>query len=205
MTLRYSIDGKVREGELLGSPVGGSQTNNDTGGKNRKSWEEILEDVLGDLRNVAGVMKEKQQRSGTSVADAIAKSRQIREAEKRFANPDTERVTVGRSGVLRRENPRDRALDDTDRAIRNLTIVLSHLVTLLGQYEVNGKRFVMDGIYQMLIMDDEYPAAMRPFGELLNERSIAALMETFLQGQELLAIEGLKAIAREWASAASAQ
>jgi hypothetical protein len=200
MAVRYTIDGQVKEGDILDDLTGTSHTSNDTDGKNRKSWEDILDDVLGDLRNVTAGVKEKQPKSGASVADAIAKSRKIRDAEAKFRNPGTENVTVGHSGLFRTADLRDQALSDTDRAIRNLTIVLSHLVTLVGQYDVNGKRFVMDGIYQMLSMDDEYPASMRPFGELMNERSIAALMETFLQGQELLAIEGIKAIAEAWAS-----
>jgi hypothetical protein len=198
MTLRYTIDGQVKEGELLGSLGGGSHTRNGTGNKQQKSWEETLGDVLGELGNIAGAMKEKPSRG--SVVDALAKSRQIRDAERQFQNLGTESVTVGHSGLFRTEDPRDRALSDTDRALRNLTIVLSHFVTLLGQYGVNGKRFVMDGIYQLISMDDEYPAAMKPFGDLLTDRCVTVLMEAFLQGNELLAIEGLKDIARAWAS-----
>jgi hypothetical protein len=199
MTLRYTIDGQVKEGELLGSPVGGSNTRNGTGNKQQKTWEEMLEDVLGDLGNIAGAMKDKQQKPSRSVADAIARSRQIQDTERQFRNPGTEDVTIGRSGLMRTADSRDQALSDTDRALRNLTIVLSHLVTLLGQYGVNGKRFVMDGVYQLISMDDEYPAAMKPFGDLMTERCVTVLMETFLQGNEMLAIEGLKDIARSWA------
>jgi hypothetical protein len=195
--IRYSIDGRVVEGDIIDSRD--SQIGTATTVGKGKATEGIPDDLLGAIRNVAGALvreKKEQQKSRTSIAEAIAKSRQLRQREELYPNPKNASIKVRREGILRTENARDRALFDADKGIQDLYTVLAHLVTILEKYGVAGKKSVMDAIYAMMLIDDEYPAALQPIGELLTEWGIELLIETFKQGGEMLSVFGLEESAR---------
>jgi hypothetical protein len=54
----------------------------------------------------------------------------------------------------------------------------------------------MDGINQLILIDNAYPATVQPFGQLLSEWGIELLIEAFKQGGEQLGMFGLEENAR---------
>ena len=100
------------------------------------------------------------------------------------------------NGLLRTPDPRDQARFDADKANRELAILEARLVTLVEQYVVTGTKSVMDAINALLSINSLYPAAMQPFGELLNEYGIELMIEVFKEGGLQLAQFGLEENAR---------
>jgi hypothetical protein len=189
MTPRNSYNGRVVEGTIVDNQAAaGSSSGNPP--------EATTQEVLQSLQQVAGLIAAKQKKAPTDIKEAIAKSMRMRDAANKFPNPADTGITIGHSGILRTENPQDRALADADRLNKNLAYALAHLVALLGQYEVSGKKFVMEAVNQLIIMADEYPEYMQPISELLDEQLIPYLTGTFTQGAEMLSVRGLEGLAR---------
>jgi hypothetical protein len=191
MTPRYTVDGREVEGTIVdsdGRPA--------TGSTNKSPSGMTLEDLLGALREAKGAIAAAGQGTRTSIAEAIARSRQIQEAEAKFPNPGTAELKVRHSGILHTPDPRDQARFDADKANYDLAILEAHMVALIAQYIVSGKQLVMDGIKHLILMDNAYPAAVQPFGQLLNEWGIELLIEVYKQGGEQQAVFMLEEIAR---------
>jgi len=191
MTPRSTIDGREVEATIVdsdGRPA--------TGSSNGKTAGLAVEDLLAGIREAKGAISTAGQGARTSVAEAISKYRQIRQVEEQFPNPGTADIDVHRSGITRKPDPRDQAYFDADKANRHLAILEARLVMLIEQYVVTGKKSVMDAINALISIDSLYPAAMQPFGQLLNEFGIELMIEVFKEGGLQLGQFGLEENAR---------
>jgi hypothetical protein len=188
---RYSIDGRVVEGTIIDSD------GNDVGSDGTKRPPGLsLDDLLAKLRQAAGMLTAPGQGSRMSLAEALARSRQIQEIEAKFPAPSDAALEARRSGITRTPDPRDQARVDAAQANYQLAILDSRMMTLLIRYVVSGKQQVMDGMTQLITMDAAYPASVQPFGQLLTEYGIELLIEAYKQGGEQLAVFMLEEISR---------
>jgi hypothetical protein len=188
---RYSINGRVVEGTIVdrdGRDIAGSGTRT-TAGKSVAA-------ILGAIRQAKAAPVPENPGLTSRVAEAIAKYRQIRQIAEQFPNPGTADIAVHRSGIMRKPDPRDLAYVAADKANRHLATLEARLVMLIEQYVVTGKKSVMDAINALLTMNTMYPAAMQPFGELLDEFGIELMLEAFKQGGLQLGEIGLAENAR---------
>jgi hypothetical protein len=188
---RYSIDGRVVEGTIVDRD-GRDVTSNTTGSTAGLS----LDALLARLREATGMITTVGQGSRTSISEAIARSRQIQDAEAKFPNPGTAALNVRRSGITRTPDPRDQARVDAAKANYDLAILEADMVNLIVRCVVSGKLYIMDAITQLISMDAAYPASVQPFGQFLSEWGIELIIEAFKQGGEQQAILMLEEIAR---------
>ena len=188
---RYSIDGRVVEGTIVDRD-GRDVTGRSTG----KTEGTSLDDLLAGLREETGMLPTLGQGTRTSFADAIARSRQIQDAEARFPNPGNADLKPRYTGITRKPDPRDQARVDAAKANRDLAILETDMVNLIVRYVVSGKLYLMEAITQLISMDAAYPASVRPFGQYITEGAIELIIEAFKQGGEQAAILMLEEIAR---------
>jgi hypothetical protein len=187
---RYSIDGRVVEGTIVDSD-GRDVPNSGTGSTAGMS----VADVLSAIRQAKASLVPENPGRTSSVAEAFAKYRQIRQIAEQFPNPGTADIDVHRSGMLRQPDPRDLAYVAADKANRHLAILEARLVELVERYVVTGKLSVMDAINTLITSNAQYPASLLPFAELLDEFGIELMIEVFKQGGVQLAQFGLEEIA----------
>jgi hypothetical protein len=188
---RYSIAGRVVEGTIVDQD-GRDVVSNGTGSTAGMN----LDDLLAGLREATGMPAPQGQGSRTSIADAIARSRQIQDAEAKFPNPGNADLKPRYTGITRKPDPRDQARVDAAKANRDLAILETDMVNLIVRYVVSGKLYIMEAITQLISMDAAYPASVRPFGQFLSEWGIELIIEAFKQGGEQQAILMLEEIAR---------
>ena len=186
---RYSIDGRMVEGIIVDRD-GRDVTSRSTG----KTEGTSLDDLLARPREATGSLAPQGQGSRTSIADAIARSRQIQDSEAKFPNPGTADLKPRQSGITRTPDPRDQARVDADKANQELAVLEARMVNLIVRYVVTGKQYVMDAITELISMDASYPASVQPFGQYLTEGAIELIIEAFKQGGEQQAMLMLKEI-----------
>jgi hypothetical protein len=135
MTPRSTIDGREVEATIVDSQ---GRAANSSG--NGRTAGMALDDLLAGIREAKGAtIAAVGHGSRTSIAEAIAEYRQIREAEAKFPNPGNTELKVRHSGILHTADPHDQARFDADKANYDLAILESYLVNLIGQYVVSGK------------------------------------------------------------------
>jgi hypothetical protein len=188
---RSTIDGREVEATIVDSE--GRAT---TSSGNGSAAGVTITDVLGAFRQAKDALATENQGLKSSVAEAIAKYRQIRQVEEQFPNPGAAEIEVRRNRITRKADPRDQARYDAGKANRDLAILEAQLGMLVEQYIVTGKKSVMDAINALLSMDSLYSPAMQPFGELLNEYGIELMIEVFKEGGLQLGKFGLEENAR---------